>query len=168
MIYIAFISKSYGDYGSTALDITCDAESGYFKIEPKILWNEEYENFLSANPNGVEESGKKSVYLMEKVIPLKFNESCVLGDRIISIESGKGENDPIIIKENDKEIINKLPRWVWGAYGPLYMLESKSKSNWSECCGHVDFGMACRSPQQKETTECTKEEVETLKNILKQ
>jgi hypothetical protein len=165
IIFMVFVSKSYGDYGATALDIICDTDNNFFKIEPKILWNEEYEKFLSLNPKGIERNGKKTIYLMEKVTPPKFNKLCILNGRTISIEAENSENTPIIIKENNKEIISKLPRWVWGVYGPLYTLESKSKSNWTECCGHVDYGMACSIPQHKETTGCTKEEVKKLQDL---
>jgi hypothetical protein len=57
----------FADYGSGAVEISCDAASDTLTINTYIKWNEDYESFITAHPNGSVVGKKDAVFLLDAI-----------------------------------------------------------------------------------------------------
>lgn len=66
-ILALFPLVAFADYGSGAVEITCDVVTDTLTINTYIKWNENYDSFIAKHPSGSAVSKEDAVFLLEAI-----------------------------------------------------------------------------------------------------
>ena len=138
VIFLVFFisTDAFADYGSGTAIISCNKNADELTVSTYILWNEDYDAFLSANPLGFFLNEEKAVFPLDQIQDTE-NFKCELNGNKFSVKL-----TPVLLQiliGKDNIIYEYKDRYPYGRniYGldniKKYRLNIKSNGEITEC-----------------------------------
>lgn len=138
-----FLSNiALADYGEKFLSIRCNPEVGIFELEPRIIWNEEFDALHTdiAQTNGNVKQGDTLLIQFTLNPPAiqptgNLESECIISNSHLKAIVHGWDFPKLELFSNGEQVSTLSIGHVWQFYGYVFRVRYTSTGGWEEFCG---------------------------------
>ncbi len=144
LLMFVLTTNAHADHGQHGIQFSCDRRGADIGVKIFILWNEDLDAFMDANPKGIQDTSTAHIALIEE--SGRHRRRCTSATRRVQFDLNY-DTRRLSISEGSKTILTKTIKFT----EQPYELRSSGPHTWLECWGRGE-SLRCGPLTESEST----------------